>query len=276
MIQSEKEHGNPLYYRQHCLQGYDVVISTVFGHPIVNLINLDLLQAFFNTELATYVKHEPFLLNFRRLFGRSMGLVEGDEWRRKRRVISNTFHFDFLQSIMPDICKIINEEFADFERLHPENEKKMDLLEMFQVILSTIMVRVFFGGDLKGKTLEGKKLSTYISDLVADGNNQSMNLLSMLLGPKFLNMGIRAKDRDLNRRTKLFKAFAYDLVSQTIADLKKKNFKAGDKKNGNMIEELYLAKQKSQGYKDNDDEIYDYVDMINEFSGFFFAGTDTT
>lgn len=120
MLRSEKEHGNPMYYRQHGLIGYDVVLSTIFGSPMVHLINLDLLQSFFNTELATYVKHEPFTFNFRRLFGRSMGLVEGEEWRMKRKVISVSFHFDFLQSIIPVICRTINESFAEFEQEHLE------------------------------------------------------------------------------------------------------------------------------------------------------------
>jgi cytochrome P450 len=48
-----------------------------------------------------------------------MGLVEGDEWRRKRKVISHTFHFDFLQSIIPHISHIIDEEFDEFDKMHP-------------------------------------------------------------------------------------------------------------------------------------------------------------
>lgn len=36
-----------------------------------------------------------------------------------------------------------------------------------------------------------------------------------------------------------------------------------------------MAKLQS-GEKGSDEDIYDYVDIINEFSGFFFAGTDTT
>lgn len=96
----------------------------------------------------------------------------------------------------------------------------MDVLEMFQIILSTIMVKLFFGSDSKERTLEGKKLATYFNDLVSDGYNQSQNILSLLLGPKFMDMGIRKSDRDINRRMKLFRAFAVDLVSNKMAELK--------------------------------------------------------
>jgi hypothetical protein len=120
----------------------------------------------------------------------------------------------------------------------------LTLLATFQDILATVMVRIFFGSDIKGKTLDGQKISQFVSDLVGDGQRQSQTLLAMLLGPKFVELGLREKDRDLSRRTKLFKAFAYDLVKNKSDELKKSNFKAGDKKNGNMIEELYLAKSK--------------------------------
>lgn len=151
----------------------------------------------------------------------------------------------------------------------------MDVIEIFQVILSSIMVSAFFGTSCKGRTLEGKKLSTFISDLVADGSRQSQSLPAMLFGPKFSELGLRAVDRDINRRSKLFNAFAGDLVGNIVDELKKHNFKAGDKKNGNLVEELYLAKQKA-AQKGSDEDMFGFVDIIHEFIGFFFAGTDTT
>lgn len=40
--------------------------------------------------------------------------------------------------------------------------------------------------------------------LVCDAMAQSFDPLSMLLGPKFLDLGLREIDKDLNRRIKLF------------------------------------------------------------------------
>jgi hypothetical protein len=120
----------------------------------------------------------------------------------------------------------------------------MTLLATFQDILATVMVRIFFGSDIKGKTLDGQKISQFVSELVADGQRQSQSPLVMLLGPKFTDLGIRELDRDLNRRLKLFRAFAYDLVKNKFDELKKSNFQSEDKNNGNMIEQLYLAKSK--------------------------------
>lgn len=151
----------------------------------------------------------------------------------------------------------------------------MDVLDMFQEILSTAMIRAFFGGDCRRKTLEGKKLPNYISDLVADVHRQSQNILSALLGPKFLEMGLRESDRDINHRMRLFKAFASDLINSKMAELKERNFKLGDKKNGNMVEQIYLANQHSRQNGSNED-VYESIDIINEFTGFFFAGTDST
>jgi len=65
-----------------------------------------------------------------------------------------------------------------------------------------------------------------------------------------------AKDRDINRRNIRFKEFSTELIGTTLAEVKRKDFKAGHKKNSNMIEELYLAKQQL-GEKGSHEEIYD-------------------
>jgi hypothetical protein len=77
-IKSEREHGDPFYFRHHELPGYDVNIGYLFNRPYLGLINPDLLQAFFNNENGNYVKYGPVLEGFLRVFGRSIGLTDGN------------------------------------------------------------------------------------------------------------------------------------------------------------------------------------------------------
>lgn len=53
--------------------------------------------------------------------------------------------------------------------------------------------------------LEGKPLCLFMNQLIADVTQQGFDPISFLLGMKFLNLGLRAKDRDINRRLKVFK-----------------------------------------------------------------------
>lgn len=152
-------------------------------------------------------------------------------------------------------------------------EGKFPVLEGFQDILSTVMVKMFFGADLKGRQINGENVPNFVSNLVADGANASFDITTLLFGKEFASLGLRAKDRDINRRLKIFKEFAMVLVKEKIEELKSSGFKAGDKKNGNLIEELYLANSLSGT---GSEDVLDFGELIDEFCGFFFAGTDTT
>lgn len=67
------------------------------------------------------------------------------------------------------------------------------------------MMRFFFGGEIRGKTLDGMDLPAFLNKLMGDVNAQGFELPAILFGKKFLEMGIRAKDRDVSRRVRLFR-----------------------------------------------------------------------
>lgn len=65
------------------------------------------------------------------------------------------------------------------------------------------------------------------------------------------------------------------MIRSKIDELKRINFKEGDKKHGNLIEEMYLSKSINLEDRANVDE-YDFKELIEEFCTFVVAGTDTT
>lgn len=68
-MESEKQHHNPLYYHEREMAQYDVLVSTIAMRPLIQLINLDLIQAYFNTNVYNYQKFEPIIANLRRVIG---------------------------------------------------------------------------------------------------------------------------------------------------------------------------------------------------------------
>lgn len=56
--------------------------------------------------------------------------------------------------------------------------------------------------------------------------------------------------------------------------MRSKNFKEGDKKTGDLIEEMYLTRSLNESSKD--DDAFNYMELVEEFCTFFIAGTDTT
>jgi cytochrome P450 len=221
-----------MHFHERELPQYDVAVGSCAMQPFIQLINLDLIQAYFNTNSYSYNKFEPIIANLRRVVGSGIAFSEGNEWKKKRKVISNVFHFEFLHSLIPKMIKTLDEYFEEFDE---RTEKKVVLLDMFQDLLATFMIKFFFGTELKGQTLDGVAIPLFITKLMFDVNEQGFEPVALALGPKFLELGLRVKDRDINRRVKLFRDYALKTIDDRVKELKEKGFKEGDKKTGDLI-----------------------------------------
>ena len=96
----------------------------------------------------------------------------------------------------------------------------------------------------------------------------------MLFGTSFLNLGIRASDRKINRKIKIFKSFAKDLIQKRVEELQKSEPKENYT---DIIEALTYHKMfKKEEKKSSKTDEYDYDEFIDEFRTFYTAGTDTS
>ncbi len=68
--------------------------------------------------------------------------------------------------------------------------------------------------------LDGKPLCLFRNQLIADVTQNSMQLLPIIFGAKFINAGLRARDRDCNRRIKLFKNWGRSFIHKKIEESK--------------------------------------------------------
>ena len=88
-------------------------------------------------------------------------------------------------------------------------------------------------------------------------------------------MGLRSTDREINRRLRIYRAWAEKVVNERIEEIKEK------KKNGllskepkNLIEAIVrnnLKEDKKEG-----ELTYSESDILAEFNTFFFAGVEST
>ena len=95
-----------------------------------------------------------------------------------------------------------------------------------------------------------------------------------IFGVKFLNLGIRKKDRDLNRKLKLYKVWGYELIRKKFSKIKKNmRRKKQPASSHNLIEALIRNSLKKK--KNSDEFRYTYKNIFDEFNTFFLAGFDT-
>jgi hypothetical protein len=95
------------------------------------------------------------------------------------------------------MTKTLDEYFSEFDK-GPSNN--ILLLETFKHILGLLMLQLFFGGDFKSQTLSSLPIPNFITKLIVDVNQQAFDPVALTFGSRFLDKGLRAKDKEINLR----------------------------------------------------------------------------
>ena len=167
MAYGERVFGNPNHYSESVMAHFDGSISSVMNRPLITITHPDLLQEYFNVAHLHYNKFEHVLENLKRAVGEGIAFSEGAAWRRKRKIISTTFHFDFLHLLIPHIVDTVNETFQRFEQSQPPDEAlRMPVLKEYIKVFSQVMIRLFFGCDTSEVRLQGEEPSLFFVNLI--------------------------------------------------------------------------------------------------------------
>ena len=194
-------------------------ITNMFDRPYVLLIDQDMQKDFYVENANLYEKYPIGTDNFVRVMGESMPFVEGAEWKKRRMLFSKVFNYNFLNAIFPRVLKTCEETFGKIIK-EGEKEGKIEVLEETQKFSSSIIMRSFFASNFHEQQIDGESLIKVTVDLLRSISEQTMSLAYMLFGTRFLSLGIRQKDREVNRNLKKFKIATYNEVKKRIEELK--------------------------------------------------------
>jgi cytochrome P450 len=95
------------------------------------------------SNAANYVKTGPFWEGVRHAFGDGLSTLEGDKWKKQRRVLSPHFHREVVSKMATDICDVIDTDIASW----PTNVE-VDLKSPLERITMHVLVRNVFGQSL--------------------------------------------------------------------------------------------------------------------------------
>ena len=195
------------------------------------------------------------------LLGNGLLLAEGATWKYHRKVVSNSFNYEFLKS---NVGLIQNTAQEFFEKLTPNQCSNYVAIKEIQKITGEVIGRIFFGEKLNEYTLEGKPLTVVLATLISDLCLCLRDPLAVILGAKLLKYPILPKYAKVAERVKNFRA----ICKQIIIDKKA----CGSTTGSNDLLSVLLTTQNSADaeYKFTDEEI------VDEFVTFFVAGMDTT
>lgn len=75
-------------------------MANSFNSIVLDFSHPDFVKDFYSNEhLYTYPKIKMFTDPIVRAMGRGIPFSEGDEWKRKRKIINAVFNFDFVKSM---------------------------------------------------------------------------------------------------------------------------------------------------------------------------------
>ena len=128
------------------------------------------------------------------LMGTGLVLAEGDTWKRHRKIISNSFHYEFLKTNVSTVQRLTREYF---DKITPEDHSAFSAIARVQDITGEVVGRIFFGENLAKYTFEGKPLTVGLAELVSELGFCGRSPFVILFGTKIMTLPIIPKFKSL-------------------------------------------------------------------------------
>ena len=240
--------------------------SHIGTRKIVSLIDPDLIKDFLSDQ-TRYCKTR-FMEIFVEFVGKGLIFSNGKMWKKHRKLISETFRFEFITSQIPTVSRVAKDLFE--KELTDAKGKQINVLDLYERITGELVFQIFFGSDLIGTEIEGVAPTTYLARLA---NLTFENILSpenVLLGSSGIKLRLFKRNRELFRVTNVFYKFIIRIIEQRKKKMSNAPSESSDNKD--FLGILLEAQKQSQG---TEDEFTD-EEIIHEFITFFIGGMDTT
>ena len=234
-----------------------IYVSNIGPSPVVLLRDAQYIKDFLQKQ--SFYKKADYAKNIEPLMGAGLVLAEGEVWKRHRKMISNSFHYEFLKLNTP-IAQRTTQEFL--ENIDPKDYQGFEIMRRIQNITGEIVGRVFFGENLKEYKFEGKTLSAALAELMVDLAVASESALALFFGRKVLNLPIYPEYARVMKRVKAFRNVCNNIIEHKKADTNLNNDLLG----------CLIATQKSE----DSSERFSNEEIIDEFITFFVAGMEST
>mmetsp|Transcript_10271 Transcript_10271/g.11675 ORF Transcript_10271/g.11675 Transcript_10271/m.11675 type:complete len:510 (+) Transcript_10271:56-1585(+) len=249
------------------LKGYAAPFSSTIA---VFLTDPVYIKEFINNKAQKYYTKDSEYFKLFNYTSNEVGLVfaEGENWKSQRKSVSESFHFEYMRSLLPTIVKTAAEVLAKCKQISGENSQVIALsaIKNFQKVSGDIICRMFFGNAVMDCVIEGKSFTELMAEHIEACSVNTLSLTNLLLGWRFFSLGLRASDRKFIRGARLIDKTITVLVKDQISQLKE-NPSSFDSK---IL--LHRLLQKYEGEKS--DHLIEQLKI--QFATLFAAGMDTT
>ena len=233
------------------------VINIGFDN-MINLRDIGYVRDFLQKQ--NLYKKTKYIDMFRLIAGTGLVTAEGDVWKRHRKIVSNSFHYEFLKTNVQMIQETTREFLGS---LKTEDLQNFNVMRKIQEITGEIVGRIFFGRHLNGYVFEGKPLTLALADIMTEIAVLRRTAPALFFGAAVVRIPFFPRYRALLKRINAFRQVCSNIIHDRKTSCSEKNHDL-------------LASLLETQYSEEPESRYSDEDIINEFVTFFIAGMDTT
>ena len=245
------------------------IATPVFDSITIELYDPELVKEFCSQMVRVFSKDQRVYSILPPLALNGIFMTEGEKWKGQRKVISQVFHFEYMNKCIP----VVNRTCQEWLKLHCNSPRsEVNVSEHLKAYTASIVWQIFFGEGSVVPGGEAEKMMALNLKNLSDMTALVFSALNMLFGAKYFKLGLGSLERNYYRDTKTI----VDYYNKTFASMKKRYLeekKAGVQQNRpkNLVELLI-----DEIAKDNSDDKMKDDEIVSQVFTFLTAGTDTT
>lgn len=197
--------------------------------PSIVVFNEELIKELLGPDkIMTMPKDAKVTELFFAVIGKGMSLSEGNQWKHKRKLLSQVFTHDFITALIPKMVTIIEQTFDNFDAQHLQTNKqgksviKGDLFDLMVKFTSSVVAVSFLGLDILEERLRGESMVDIVLRLMSMCSQSIKDPLLLIFGSTLLNKRWRKFDKtfmDLNDQVNsILKGYIHQMDKKDASD----------------------------------------------------------
>ena len=243
------------------------IFTNIYDKFFVSLTSLESIKDLSKSQ--DIVKYEN---RVQKLFNPlSLVRMEGEKHKKMRKILSASFHFEFLASNINTIQQVVQEKFKEWEDKGLIGTEYIDILPEATNVAGEVIGALFFGMSYKNDIIRGRRLTDHVSQFILKGHIFSQKYLIYPWLYYLYLLQIVPNHREIAKDYEAYEDFLKNKIKKIKAEFSEKGF-TDSEKNNNLLFRLLKVQLETQddNNKLSDDEIR------AQFMLFINAGQETT
>lgn len=199
-----------------------VAFGCNIAHTVqLNLIKPEMIKEFANNDVGNYIRDPNYTHTLSLVEGKGLMMVEGDEWKRTRKLLTSVMHNEFLKTAIPSMVNTIDNMWEDLKR-NRKDLNAIDIMHESDHMTAEIFGTLYFGDRYKGIKFEGRT----ITELLVRFRREALTMafltpLYMIFGKKFIEWSPLKRHRQYRHDAKGVREVILSLTNEIIAEFER-------------------------------------------------------